>query len=147
MQSERETLTTAATNLQLAVSAVPTHGARDWAMRVERALTGVELVLRREDSTLDSADGVVADMGGDLATSAGVGRRLRRLRRGLRDMNGEAKAIRRVLELGAREGLTAEACEDVRRRVSAWVDAIWQMEQEETSLIYECASTDIGAGD
>jgi len=140
-------LATATTNLQLAVSAKPTPGARDWAFRVERALDTVEQVLHREDDALNSADGVVADMGGDLATSAGMDRRLRRLRRVQRDLSGEAKAVRRMLEGGVREGLTPEACENIRQRVVTWIDTVWHQEQEETSLIYECASIDIGAGD
>jgi len=140
-------LATATTNLQLAVSANLTHGARDWALRVDRALNSVEQVLHREDDALDSADGVVADVGGDLATSAGVGRRLRRLRRCQGDLRTEAKVIRRMLEVSVREGVTPETCDNLRRRVALWIDAVWHQEQEETSLIYECVTTDIGAGD
>jgi hypothetical protein len=147
MRSERETLLTAATSLDLAVSADPPHSTQEWAARVKRALVVLAQVIRREDDTFDSTGGMLAEVGGDLASSGGMDRRLTRLRQGLTGLCAEVEAIRQTLELAIEEGISPRLRDEIRCRSHAVIAGLKRHDQEEGSLLYECATTDIGAGD
>jgi hypothetical protein len=142
---KRETLASAVVHLEQALAGDLARRPHDWAARVEQALTGLERAVRRQDAQLESPDGGVVEVGSGQAPSPGMHRRLGRLHEDLTGFLDEVGALRgRARQV--REG-NPDVTDGLRRRAADLLGALRRYERDEARVIFETASTDIGAGD
>jgi hypothetical protein len=147
MQLTSEALSAAAASLETALEEGAEHGLRVWAARVDQALSVVEQAIWRRDGAFESPEGGTSLEGGR-APSPGTDRDLDRLHDERNDLLAEAGALRwrlrRLLEDNTDDKAQPEA---ICRRAAALLGALERYERDETWLVLEVATTDIGAGD
>jgi hypothetical protein len=163
MKARKKTLEAAVTGLERALA---TDAGPDWAGRVGQALDRLEQAVREHNQALAATDGRLVEVDRPLLPSPTVDRRTEELRRDLDGFLEEAKALRGQVrgaapgaglgvgaagQAGAREvapeaGAAADFgvfCQRARRLL----EALHHFEEEETDLVQDSVTTDIGAGD
>lgn len=145
------TLLSAMENLEQAIAPDPGRGPRVWAARVDQALFGVEQAIRGEGAVITAAADGNIDPGNGQTPSPGMDRRVDHLRDELADLLDEAASlrgqVRQVLEGISQNPLAPAVFTRFRSRIDDLLNGLGTYEQEETRLILETTSTDIGAGD
>jgi hypothetical protein len=153
MKARGGTLAAAVDGLEQALASDPAGREQDWAVRVGRALGGLEQAARGHGRALAAAGGLPVEVDRPLLPSPTVDRRSGELRRELEGALGEAKALRAKVAGAARRaaGAAPEAggaefgvfCRRARRLLGA----LRRYEVEETDLLQDSITTDLGAGD
>jgi hypothetical protein len=138
---------------------------KDWPRRAEQCLERIEQSARRHRARLENADGRVVDLDTPLNPSPTVARRTDELRQDLGDLLREARTLReraRTLhpvaantDPGTVAGVLPVAPEaaDIAdfavfcERVERLLEGFEHVDEEETDLIQESITLDLGAGD
>jgi hypothetical protein len=138
-------LLTGAAELRRSLEENANRSAREWTDGVERALEDVERSLRREAESEWTADDLSKEQDRALLPSPGVERRSEGLQNELHDLIYKVRSLRSEL-MTARTtpgGVTAESASKARSLV---LD-LERFEKNETDLIQQSITQDIGAGD
>jgi hypothetical protein len=135
---------------------------RDWAERVSVALGAVETALRQHAGLSETPDGIFAAV--DLRRPTLL-RQMNDLRLSLTDLLGEVGALRERVRQAGRAFTTSDPhgvldslpapvaraavphFGELRAEVEDFLGRLRQQHQEETRLVLESVTTDIGAGD
>ncbi len=142
-----------------------TGRAKDWTQRVDQALSALEHSVRRHRAHLEDAEGRVVDVESSLNPSPTVARRANQLCQELDSLLREAQALRGKLQgihpstekmdASTAAGALAVAPEagDVAdfgvfcERAERLLEGFEHYDEEESELIQESVTMDLGAGD
>jgi len=134
-------------SLEKAIAAQWEHEPQVWTARVDQGLSALEQAIWRHNAALESSDGNVTEVDSAQSPSPGMDRQIGHLHDGLTDLGQEVgvlrHSVREVLNAGGERGLS----EELRDRIISLINALRHYNQEETRLILETTTTDIGAGD
>jgi hypothetical protein len=146
MRPTKETLTAALTNLR---QALVNPGSCEGVSRLESALAAVEGAVHRQDAHLEALDGDLVGIDYGQARSPTMDRRSGQLQEELADLLEEASTLRgrlrRMLQNGTWESRLH--LDGVLRRSAALADHLERYEKEETRLVLEAVTTDVGSGE
>lgn len=136
-------------NLERALEAGMADGPRVWAAQVDQALAEIERTADRQDAALELPGGGLVDIDRGQSPSPGMDRQVERLHDDVASLLGEVRGlrrrVRRLLEVGEPDG--HRDLVSLYSRTAALLDEFARHEKEQTRLVLEIASTDIGAGD
>ena len=137
---------------------------KNWTQRVDQALSALEQSVRRHRANLEDAEGRVVDVDSSLNPSPTVARRADQLREELDNLLQEAQLLRRKLQdvhpagrmdpSNTAGALTvAPEAGDVAdfgvfcERAEHLLEGFQHYDEEESELIQESVTMDLGAGD
>jgi hypothetical protein len=166
MPVKQDPIVTAAEELERSATTDAAGREQDWVRGVDRALAAVEEAVRQRAAALRGPDGQLLDVNRDRLPSPAISRRTDELERELHQFLSAVQALRQQVR-GAAEGLgmdanpaelagalsvapEAGAVADLgvfRQHARQLAAALRRFEHEETDLILDAVTPDIGAGD
>lgn len=166
MPAKQDPIVTAAEELERSATAEAAGRPRDWMRGVDRALAAVEDTVRRRAAALRGPEGELLDVDRPMLPSPAICRRADELERELHHFLDEVRALLQQVQ-GAAEGLgmdanpaelagaltvapEAGAVADLgvfRQHARQLAEAMRRFEHEETDLILDAVTPDVGAGD
>jgi hypothetical protein len=166
MSATPDPIVAAADDLERAVAAGTAGRERDWIAAIDRALAAVEQAVGQRARVLPGPDGQLLDVDLPRVPSPAVSRRTEALEQELRHFLEEVRDLRAQVR-GAAEGLgmdlnptglagalsvapEAGAVVDLgvfRQHARQLADGLRRFQHEETDLVLDAVTPDIGAGD
>jgi hypothetical protein len=146
MYLQNDRLTAAAEELRRGLTENAAASGREWAIRIGRALSDVERILRRHAADVSTTDDAPADQDRALLPSPGVERRAEGLRHELDVLIESLRTLRTELAAG-RENPPGSGTVGFSERVQGLLRALEHLDQGEIDLVQESITADIGAGD
>jgi hypothetical protein len=151
MKTQTKPLSLVLADLQRAIDADRSGWGSAWAEQLEQALGAVEWSVHREDASLDAPGGGVVGVNSGQSFSPGLDRKVRQLHDDLNALLTETQELRhrlsQALDRTPQGRLSPRDFDELYNRAVALAETLKRCEQEQTRLILENVTTDIGAGD